>query len=190
MRDFRFHGFLTVCGSGPSLQLGFGRRDASTLLLRTAAGSQTSRSNVRPFPTVQVIRKAPERTSLLRLTFQAQSRSGIGSSSFTHRREAPLFLEMGGQVQSHLQDESNTWWTILDNPGRTTGSHLVRVVCRHLEITLAVSAVLDHESPCRHCYGAGVVPAATKLSSATSSGSSRSPARPLRRIEPHQTFEY
>jgi hypothetical protein len=39
------------------------------------------------------------------------------------------------------------------------------------EMRLAVTAFLDHESPCRHRYGAGVVPAATKLSTVTSSGS-------------------
>ena len=44
---------------------------------RTAAVSQTSRSNVRTFRAVQSLQEPPERASFLRLTLRAQSRSGL-----------------------------------------------------------------------------------------------------------------
>jgi hypothetical protein len=48
---------------------------------RTAAVSQTSRSNVRTLRTSPNLSSAPERTTLLRLTLRAQSRSAASPDS-------------------------------------------------------------------------------------------------------------
>jgi hypothetical protein len=55
---------------------------------RTAAVSQTSRGNVRTLRTSPNLPSAPERTTLLRLTLRAQSRSAASPGS-TANDDAP-----------------------------------------------------------------------------------------------------